>query len=273
MPRTAPHAAVSPGGARPPGRRGVEAWRHHDGRTRCPPHPQAQARAPARAVPARAEDAPGRHQLQLPRVGRAHGLHRPWQGRPGLGPGRQRVHRPAPGLRPRDPRPRRRTRRRPRQRADAQGRQLLAHERGRDPGDGAPQGAQPVGRQGSHDRLGHRGDDARDAHRPGLHRPHEDREVRGPVPRRPRLRPDQRGAEQHGRPRRQRQPGGARLGPRDPVGDREDDHPRALQQHRLPAPAVRAPGRGDRRDHRRAGARERRGDPAPSRASTRRCGR
>ena len=39
---------------------------------------------------------------------------------------------------------------------------------------------------------GHRGDDARDAHRPRLHRPRQDREVRGPVPRRPRLRADQR---------------------------------------------------------------------------------
>ena len=39
---------------------------------------------------------------------------------------------------------------------------------------------------------GHRGHDARDAHRARLHRPRQDREVRGPVPRRPRLRPDQR---------------------------------------------------------------------------------
>ena len=112
------------------------------------------------------------------------------------------------GYGPGDPRPRRRAGRRPRQRADAHGRQLLAHERGRDPGDGAPQGAQPVGRQGADDRVGHRGDDARDAGGPGLHRPHEDREVRGPVPRRPRLRAHQRGAQRHepagrrGQPRR-----------------------------------------------------------------------
>ena len=55
----------------------------------------------------------------------------------------------------------------------------------------------PLGRQGADDRVRHRGHDARDAHRPGLHRPHEDREVRGPVPRRPRLRADQRRAQRH----------------------------------------------------------------------------
>ena len=51
---------------------------------------------------------------------------------------------------------------------------------------------------------GHRGDDARDARGAGLHRPRQDREVRGPVPRRPRLRADQRLARRHGRPRRSR---------------------------------------------------------------------
>ena len=45
---------------------------------------------------------------------------------------------------------------------------------------------------GPHDRVRHRGHDARDARRPGLHGPRQDREVRGPVPRRARLRADQR---------------------------------------------------------------------------------
>ena len=67
---------------------------------------------------------------------------------------------------------------------------------------------------GPDDRLGHRGDDARDAPRPGVHRSQQDREVRGPVPRRPRLRADQRRARQHERagPRgrtRSRSPGAA----------------------------------------------------------------
>ena len=106
--------------------------------------------------------------------------------------GRQRVHRPAHGLRPGDPRPRRPAGRRLRQRADAPRRQLQPDDRGRGPGDGARLRADRLGRAGAHDRLGHRGDDARDAHRPRLHRPREDREVRGPVPRRPRLRAHQR---------------------------------------------------------------------------------
>ena len=65
----------------------------------------------------------------------------------------------------------------------------------------------------------------------------------------------------------------ARLGPRHPGSGRRDDHPGALQRHRVPAHALRAPRRGDRGDHRRAGPRQRPGDPARSRASTRRCGR
>ena len=63
------------------------------------------------------------------------------------------------------------------------------------------------------------------------------------------------------------------LGPGHPGRGRRDDHPRPLQQHRVPAPPVRARGRGDRRDHRRARARQRRRGSCPSRASTRRCGR
>ena len=81
--------------------------------------------------------------------------------------------------------------------------------RGRGRGDGAGQGADRLGRQGADDRVGHRGDDARDARRPGLHRPRQDREVRGPVPRRPRLRPDQRRAGRHVRARRRRRAGRA----------------------------------------------------------------
>ena len=49
-------------------------------------------------------------------------------------------------------------------------------------------------------------------------------------------------ARQHGRPGRREQPRGPGLGPRHPGRDRQDDHPRALQQHRAPACAVRAPG-------------------------------
>ncbi len=89
-----------------------------------------------------------------------------------------------------------------------------------------------------------------------------DREVRGPVPRRPRLRPDQRVARRHERPRRPGCAGPPRLGTRHPGCRGRHDHPRPLQQHRCAAPAVRATRRGDRRDHRRAGPRERPGDPA-----------
>ena len=62
--------------------------------------------------------------------------------------------------------------------------------------------ADRLGGQGADDGVRDRGDDARDAHRPRLHRPRQDREVRGPVPRRPRLRPDQRLARRHVRARR-----------------------------------------------------------------------
>ena len=112
---------------------------------------------------------------------------------------------------------------------------------------------------------GHRGDDARDAHRPRLHRARQDREVRGPVPRRPRLRADQRLAGRHVRARRPGRPGPPDLGPRHPRRGRRHDHPGSLQQHRRAAPAVRAPGRGDRRDHRRARAGQRAGHPAQAR--------
>ena len=60
-------------------------------------------------------------------------------------------------------------------------------------------------------------------------------------------------------------PGRPGLGPGDPRRRRRHDHPGALQQHRLPAPAVRAAGRRDRRDHRRAGPRQCPGDPAQAR--------
>ena len=77
-----------------------------------------------------------------------------------------------------------------------------------------------------HDRLGDRGHDARDACRAGLHRPREDREVRGPVPRRPRLRAHQRRARRHVGTGRRRQAGRARLGPR---------HPGAVAETIIPA--------------------------------------
>ena len=169
------------------------------------------------------------------------------------------------GYGPVDPGPRRRARRRLRQRADAQGRQLLAHLGGRGRGDGAGQGADRLGGQGADDRVGHRGDDARDARRPGLYRPRQDREVRGPVPRRPRLRPDQRLAGRHVRARRRRRAGPPGLGPGHPGRGGGHDHPGPLQPHRAAAPAVRGAWRGDRRDHRRARPRQRAGHPAQAR--------
>ena len=216
-------------------------------------------------------DAARRHQLELPGLGRRHDLHRSRQGRPRLGHRRQRVHRPADGLRPGHPRPRRRAGRRLRQRADAQGRQLLADLGGRGPGDGAGQGADRLGRQGPDDRVRHRGHDARDAHRAGLHRPQQDREVRGPVPRRPRLRPDLRHARRHVRARRRGQPGRPGLGPRHPGRRRRHDHPGPLQQHRArcAGSSSATATRSRRSSSSRSSATPRRS--CPSRASTRRC--
>ena len=57
-------------------------------------------------------------------------------------------------------------------------------------------------------------------------------------------------------------PVAAGLGPRHPRGRRRHGHPGALQRHRGAAPDVRARRRGDRRDHRRAGPRQRPGDHA-----------
>ena len=74
----------------------------------------------------------------------------------------------------------------------------------------------------------------------GVHGPQQDREVRGPVPRRPRLRPDLGHPERHGRARRRGQPGRAGVGPRHPGGGREDRHPGALQRDGRPAPDLRA---------------------------------
>ena len=109
--------------ARPTGRAGTSAGPAargpHDHRARHQPDPQPPPRPAARAVPARFEDAARWHELELPGVGRVDRLHRPRPGRPDLGHGRQRVRRPADGLWPGHPRPRRRPRRRLRQRADA----------------------------------------------------------------------------------------------------------------------------------------------------------
>ena len=187
------------------------------------------------------------------------------QGRARLGHRRQRVRRPAHGLRPGHPRPRRRSGRRLRQPAHAAGHDLLADDRGRGPRRRAGQGADRLGRDGAHDGLGHRGHDARHAPGSRLHGADEDRQVRGPVPRRPRLRPDQRHAELDGGPRRSRQPGRPGLGSRHPRGDRGDDHPGTLQRPRLPAPALRATWRGDRLGHRRAGPGQRAGHPTGTR--------
>ena len=169
------------------------------------------------------------------------------------------------GLRPGDPRPRRRARRRLRQRADAPRRQLLAHLGGRGRGDGAAQGAHRLGRQGAHDRVGDRGDDARDARRPGLHRPRQDREVRGPVPRRPRLRPRSASRRTTCPSSATRTPGAPGLGPRHPGGGDATRSSRRATTTSAAAPALRARRRGDRRDHRRAGPRQRAGHPAQAR--------
>ena len=118
-----------------------------------------------------------------------------------------------------------------------QGRQLQPDQRGRGPRGRARVRAHRLGRQGAPDRLGHRGDDARDARRPGLHRPREDREVRGPVPRRPRLRADQRRAGRHVGARRRRRAGRPGLGPGHPGRGRRHDHPGPLQPDRSAAHA------------------------------------
>ena len=57
----------------------------------------------------------------------------------------------------------------------------------------------------------------------------------------------------------------AGLGPRHPGRRRRHDHPGPLQQHRGAPRAVRGARRGDRRDHRRAGPRQRPGDHAQAR--------
>ena len=101
--------------------------------------------------------------------------------------------------------------------------------------DGAHLRAHRLGRHGPHDRLGHRGDDARDAHRAGVHGPHQDREVRGPVPRRPRLRPDQRPARTTSpTSATSDNPVGLAWGRGHPGRRRRHDHPGPLQQHRAP---------------------------------------
>ena len=107
----------------------------------------------------------------------------------------------------------------------------------------------------------------------GVHGPQQDREVRGPVPRRPRLRPDLGHPERHGRARRRGQPGRAGVGPRHPGAGREDHRPGPVQPDRRPPPDLRARRRRHRGGHRRADPRQRPGDPARARASTRRCGR
>ena len=71
-----------------------------------PPRAQAAAREQSAMYQRALRDDARRDRLELPRLGRGHGLHRPRQGRPDLGHGRQRVHRPAHGLRPGDPGPR-----------------------------------------------------------------------------------------------------------------------------------------------------------------------
>ena len=144
-PRTSP--PVSRGGARP-GPRGRMPGGTMTAEPAARPTPALRRDAPARDVPAGAArrspaartptSAPGARTRSTSTGARAATV---WDHR------RQRVRRPADGLRPGDPGPRRRPRGRLRQRADAPGRQLLAHQRGRGPRDGAPQGAQPVGRR------------------------------------------------------------------------------------------------------------------------------
>ena len=85
----------------------------HDRQARRAPRPPT----PGRDVPSRAAHHARRDRLELPDLGRRHGLHRPRQGRHDLGPRRQRVHRPAHGLRPGHPGACRRARGRPCHRA------------------------------------------------------------------------------------------------------------------------------------------------------------
>ena len=245
----------------------------HGHRARRHADPQAPPRDPVRAVRARTADHAGWHGLELPGVGRGHGLRRSWQGRHGLGHGRQRVHRPADGLRPGHPRPRRRAGGRLRQRTDASRGQLLAHVGGRGPGDGAGQGADRLGGQGPDDGVRHRGDDARDADRARLHRSRQDREVRGPVPRRPRLRPDQRLARRHVRSRRSgragpRWPGAAASRTRSPT---RSSRPATTRSRRSGRCSSRAARRSPRSSSSPSSATPRGSCPSP--ASTRRCAR
>ncbi len=259
----------TPGASGAPARgpSGGACRRNHGHRTRRPPDPDPEAHRPERDVRAGEADPARRHQLELPGLGRGHDLRRPGQGLPRLGPRRQRVHRPADGLWPGDPRPRGRAGRRLRERADAPGRQLLAHLGGRGPGDGAPVRAERLAEEGADDGLGHRGDDARDARGPGRDGADEDRQVRGPVPRRPRLCARERHPEPEpdGRARVRREPGRARLGPGHPGGRHEDDHSGPLQRARRPAPDLRARGGRHRGDHHRASARQCPGHPPPAR--------
>ena len=137
------------------------------------------------------------------------------------------------------------------------------HLGGRGRGDGARQGADGLGRQGPDDGLRDGGHDARDARRARLHRPRQDREVRGPVPRGPRLRPDQRLA-------RRRCPTSAirdapvRLAWGRGIPDAVNDTIIPARYNDIDAlrRLFEARRRGDRGGHRRARARQRAGDHA-----------
>ena len=235
----------------------------------------APPRRPVGTVPTRAlRTLPGGHQLELPRLGRGHDLRRSRQGRHASGTcdGNEYVDlRMGYGpviLGHGDDRVDDYVNERMRQGVSFS---LTSEDEVR--AIELAQGAHRLGREGPDDGVRHRGDDARDARRAGVHRPQQDREVRGPVPRRPRLRADQRRARTTCRELGDADnPVGLAWGRGIPEAVARHDHPGTLQRDRRPAPDLRARRRRDRRDHRRAGARQRPGDHAAGRASTRRCG-
>ena len=217
-------------------------------------------RDPRDAVSARrTRGAPRRRQLARARDGldRARpDLHRLRRRAADHGRRRQRVRRLGVVLGPADPRPRR-------SRGGAR-----RVRRGRRAGTsfGAPTegevelaaevvAADPVGRDGADDLLGHRGDDERDPPGPGGHRARADPEVRRRLPR-PRRRPARPGRVGPGHPGDPGQPGRDR-------GRRRRDRDRALERPRRAGRGDRAasargdPGRAGAREHGRRAARAR----------------
>ena len=258
----------------PSGARGSTAWRHHDRRTRVPPHPDPQPRAAARPLPARAaRPCPAARTRTSARgasdtiyVDRGKGGQvwdidgneyidlRMGYGPVILGHGDDRV----------DDYVNERMRRGVSFSLTSED-EVRAMELVKE--------LDRLGRQGPDDGVRHRGHDARDARRARLHRPRQDREVRGPVPRRPRLRADQRRARTTWptwatRTTRSAWPGAAASRARSPRRSSRPATTTSTRLRRLFERAGRA--RSPRSSSSRSSATPR--GSCPSRASTRRCG-